>query len=77
MNQQYAPATSPPEKACSICLSAGHSSDACPALQEDDNAATPQAYAVNIYDNRPLQNLFGRDCPDYLGWRDNPNVPPQ
>ena len=40
-------------RVCGICTSVEHPTDACPTLQEDENHATPQAYAANIYNNRP------------------------
>nr|KYP36007.1 Copia protein [Cajanus cajan] len=52
-NQKSAP---PPEKVCGICTSINHPTDACPSLQDSSTGPdAPQAYAANIYNNRPAQ----------------------
>ncbi|XP_020209311.1 uncharacterized protein LOC109794259 [Cajanus cajan] len=50
-NQKSAP---PPAKLCGICTSCNHPTDACPSLQDSSTSPdAPQAYATNIYNNRP------------------------
>jgi len=42
---------------CGICSPIDHFTDCCPTLQEIEvvGGVPPQAYAINIYNNRPLQ----------------------
>ncbi|XP_057423581.1 uncharacterized protein LOC130717384 [Lotus japonicus] len=59
-------------KVCGICTK-DHNTDVCPSLQEptDEN---PEAYAANIFNNRPQQNYdlsYNRYNP---GWRNHPNL---
>nr|KYP36884.1 Retrovirus-related Pol polyprotein from transposon opus [Cajanus cajan] len=48
-------------RVCGICTSINHPTDACPSLQDSSaGSEAPQAYATNIYNNRPQ-----RVCIDY------------
>nr|KYP35774.1 hypothetical protein KK1_043180 [Cajanus cajan] len=41
-------------RVCGICTSVNHPTDACPSLQDSSaGPEAPQAYATNIYNNRP------------------------
>nr|KYP56240.1 hypothetical protein KK1_002477 [Cajanus cajan] len=43
-----------PTKVCGIFTSINHPTDACPSLQDSSACPdAPQAYAANIYNNRP------------------------
>ncbi|XP_051137535.1 uncharacterized protein LOC127255828 [Andrographis paniculata] len=57
-------------KACGICTSAGHPTDACPTLQEgyavDVNAANYGVNGPQVYN--PYSNTYNP------GWRDHPNL---
>nr|KYP53267.1 hypothetical protein KK1_024894 [Cajanus cajan] len=69
-NQKSAP---PPAKVCGIC-------DACPSLQDSSiGPDAPQAYAANIYNNRPTQQQqqqsYDLSSNRYNpGWRNHPNL---
>ncbi|XP_020205042.1 uncharacterized protein LOC109790320 [Cajanus cajan] len=50
-NQKYASVA----WVCNICTSNDHHTDSCPPLQQPSDVHAPQAYAANIYNNRPAQ----------------------
>ncbi|XP_057452083.1 uncharacterized protein LOC130743880 [Lotus japonicus] len=60
------------EKVCGICTK-DHNTDVCPSLQEptDEN---PEAYAANIFNNRPQQNYDLSSNRYNPGWRNHPNL---
>ncbi|XP_020209148.1 uncharacterized protein LOC109794093 [Cajanus cajan] len=74
-NQKSAP---PPAKVCGICTSINHPTDACPSLQDSSTGPdAPQAYAANIYNNRPPQKQQNYDLSSNRynpGWRNHPNL---
>ncbi|XP_020206813.1 uncharacterized protein LOC109791870 [Cajanus cajan] len=75
-NQKSAP---PPAKVCGICTSINHPTDACPSLQDSSTGPdAPQAYAANIYNNRPPQQQqqnYDLSSNRYNpGWRNHPNL---
>nr|KYP33181.1 hypothetical protein KK1_045989 [Cajanus cajan] len=75
-NQKSAP---PPAKVCGICTSISHPTDACPFLQDSSiGPDAPQAYAANIYNNRPpqqqQQNYDFSSNRYNPGWRNHPNL---
>jgi len=53
VNQKFVSVT----RVCDICTSNDHSTNSCPSLQQPVGSDThsPQAYAANIYNNRPQQ----------------------
>ncbi|KAF1885939.1 hypothetical protein Lal_00018480 [Lupinus albus] len=51
MNQHKPPIT----RVCGICTSRDHYSDVCPSLMEPRTSDHIEAYAANIYNNRPQQ----------------------
>ncbi|XP_057444204.1 uncharacterized protein LOC130736387 [Lotus japonicus] len=59
-------------KVCGICTK-DHNTDVCPSLQEptDEN---PEAYAANIFNNRPQQNYDLSSNRYNPGWRNHPNL---
>nr|KYP35232.1 hypothetical protein KK1_043745 [Cajanus cajan] len=74
-NQKFASVS----RVCGICTSINHPTDACPSLQDSfAGPEAPQAYAANIYNNRPAhQQQQNYDL--YLdrynpGWRNHPNL---
>ncbi|XP_020209334.1 uncharacterized protein LOC109794287 [Cajanus cajan] len=75
-NKKSAP---PPAKVCGICTSISHPTDVCPSLQDSSTSPdAPQAYAANIYNNRPphqQQHNYDLSSNKYnLGWRSHPNL---
>ncbi|XP_020209423.1 uncharacterized protein LOC109794384 [Cajanus cajan] len=66
-------------RVCGICTSNDHHTDSCPSLQQPSDVHAPQAYAANIYNNRPTQQQqqqnydlsSNRHNP---GWRNHPNL---
>uniref|UniRef100_A0A151UEQ5 Retrotransposon gag domain-containing protein n=1 Tax=Cajanus cajan TaxID=3821 RepID=A0A151UEQ5_CAJCA len=75
-NQKSAP---PPAKVCGICTSISHPIDVCPSLQDSSTSLdAPQAYAANIYNNRPPQQQqlnYDLSSNRYnSGWRNHPNL---
>nr|KYP32001.1 hypothetical protein KK1_047422 [Cajanus cajan] len=66
-------------KVCGICTSINHPTDACPSLQDSSTGPdAPQAYAANIYNNRPPQQQqqnYDLSSNRYNpGWRNHPNL---
>ncbi|KAF1888991.1 hypothetical protein Lal_00039646 [Lupinus albus] len=57
MNQQKQPIA----RVCGICTSPDHYSDVCPSLLEPRTTDHPEAYAANIYNNRPNQQQQNYD----------------
>ncbi|KAF1881735.1 hypothetical protein Lal_00032206 [Lupinus albus] len=57
MNQQKQPMA----RVCGICTSPDHYSDVCPSLLEPRTTDHPEAYAANIYNNRPNQQQQNYD----------------
>ncbi|KAF1898688.1 hypothetical protein Lal_00028221 [Lupinus albus] len=73
MNQQKQPMA----RVCSICTSPDHYSDVCPSLLEARTTNHPEAYAANIYNNKPNQQHQNYDPSSSrynLGWRNHPNL---
>ncbi|KAF1877096.1 hypothetical protein Lal_00033654 [Lupinus albus] len=73
MNQQKQPMA----RVCGICTSPDHYSDVCPSLLEPRSADHPEAYAANIYKNRPNQQQQNYDPSSSRynpGWRNHPNL---
>nr|KYP36259.1 hypothetical protein KK1_042634 [Cajanus cajan]KYP36261.1 hypothetical protein KK1_042636 [Cajanus cajan] len=75
-NQKAAP---PPSKVCGICTSISHPTNACPSLQDSSTGPdAPQAYAANIYNNRPphqQQHNYDLSSNKYNpDWRSHPNL---
>ncbi|KAF1864735.1 hypothetical protein Lal_00039901 [Lupinus albus] len=73
MNQQKQPMA----RVCGICTSPDHYSDVCPSLLEPRTTDHPEAYAANIYNNRPNQQQQNYDPSSSrynLGWRNHPNL---
>ncbi|XP_020209430.1 uncharacterized protein LOC109794391, partial [Cajanus cajan] len=65
-------------RVCGLCTSNDHHTDSCPSLQQSSDVNAPQAYAANIYNNRPMQQQqqncdlsSNRYNP---GWRNHPNL---
>jgi len=63
---------------CGICSSTDHLTDCCPTLQETEVVGgLPQAYAANIYNNRPSQQQQSWDLSSNKynpSWRNHPNL---
>ncbi|KAF1877029.1 hypothetical protein Lal_00033582, partial [Lupinus albus] len=63
---------------CGICTSPDHYSDVCPSLLEPITS-DHEAYAANIYNNRPNQQQqnYNPSLSRYNpGWRNHPNLKP-
>ncbi|KAF1862430.1 hypothetical protein Lal_00026964, partial [Lupinus albus] len=58
----------PMARVCGICTSPDHYSDVCHSLLEPRTTDHPEAYAANIYNNRPNQQQYNP------GWRNHPNL---
>ncbi|KAF1854915.1 hypothetical protein Lal_00028238 [Lupinus albus] len=60
-------------RVCGICTSSDHYSDMCPSLHEPRTGDHPEAYAANIYNNRPPHQQQHYDPPSSStynpGWR--------
>ncbi|XP_022880391.1 uncharacterized protein LOC111397619 [Olea europaea var. sylvestris] len=56
-------------KACGICSVAGHPTDMCPTLQEDE-----QFNAVGSFPGQPQRNYNPYSNTYNLGWKDHPNL---
>ncbi|KAF1886085.1 hypothetical protein Lal_00021367 [Lupinus albus] len=60
-------------RVCGICTSSDHYSDMCPSLLEPRTGDHPEAYAANIYNNRPPHQQQHYDPPSSStynpGWR--------
>ncbi|KAF1874320.1 hypothetical protein Lal_00013761 [Lupinus albus] len=60
-------------RVCGICTSSDHYSDMCPSLLEPRTGDHPEAYAANIYNNRPPHQQQHYDTPSSStynhGWR--------
>ncbi|KAF1883464.1 hypothetical protein Lal_00013358 [Lupinus albus] len=60
-------------RVCGICTSSDHYSDMCHSLLEPRTGDHPEAYAANIYNNRPPHQQQHYDPPSSstynLGWR--------
>ncbi|KAF1858877.1 hypothetical protein Lal_00043012 [Lupinus albus] len=60
-------------RVCGICTSSDHYSDMCPSLLEPRTGDHPEAYAANIYNNRPPHQQQHYDPPSSstynLGWK--------
>ncbi|KAF1893092.1 hypothetical protein Lal_00035527, partial [Lupinus albus] len=69
INQQ----TSSMARVCGICTSSDHYSDMCPSLLDPRTGDLPEAYAANIYNNRPPHQQQHYDPPSSStynpGWR--------
>ncbi|KAF1870807.1 hypothetical protein Lal_00042037, partial [Lupinus albus] len=50
-------------RVCGICTSSDHYSDMCPSLLEPRTGDHPEAYAANIYNNRPPHQQQHYDPP--------------
>ncbi|KAF1883475.1 hypothetical protein Lal_00043657, partial [Lupinus albus] len=64
-------------RVCGICTSTDHYSDVCPYLLEPRTTNHPEAYAANIYNNRPnqqQQNYYPSSRRYNPGWRNHPNL---
>ncbi|KAF1868033.1 hypothetical protein Lal_00015283 [Lupinus albus] len=61
------------ERVCGICTSSDHYSDMCPSLLEPRTGDHPEAYATNIYNNRPPHKQQHYDPPSSStynpGWK--------
>ncbi|KAF1870530.1 hypothetical protein Lal_00025637 [Lupinus albus] len=60
-------------RVCGICTSSDHYNDMCPSLLEPRTGDHPEAYAANIYNNRPPHQQQHYDPPSSStynpGWR--------
>nr|KYP44872.1 hypothetical protein KK1_033613 [Cajanus cajan] len=66
-------------RVCGICTSNDHHTDSCPSLQQPSDVHGPQAYAANIYNNRPAQQQqqqnYDLSSNRYNpAWRNHPNL---
>ncbi|KAF1877156.1 hypothetical protein Lal_00015818 [Lupinus albus] len=67
----------PMARVCGICTSPDHYSDVCLSLLEPRTTDHPEAYAANIYNNRPNQQQQNYDPSSSRynpGWRNHPNL---
>lgn len=72
MVKQLATENMPGAKACGICLMAGHTTDVCPTLQEDESAQ--QANTMGNYQAQPQRKYDPFSNTYNQGWMDNPNL---
>jgi len=65
-------------RVCGVCTSNDHYTDSCPSLQQSaaSDPHSPQAYAANIYNNRPQQQQnYDLSSNRYNpSWRNHPNL---
>jgi len=81
INQLVANQKAAPIKVCGIFSLGDHFMDSCPTLQHVTTSATsdtPQAYAVNIFNNnkphKKQQNRYLSINRYNPGWRNHPNI---
>uniref|UniRef100_A0A151UIN2 Uncharacterized protein n=1 Tax=Cajanus cajan TaxID=3821 RepID=A0A151UIN2_CAJCA len=55
INQKSSSSSTSLARVYSICTSNDHHTYLCPSLQQPSDVHAPQAYAANIYNNRPVQ----------------------
>nr|KYP42920.1 hypothetical protein KK1_035669 [Cajanus cajan] len=78
INQKSSSSSASVARVYGICTSNDHHTDLCPSLQQPADVHAPQAYAANIYINRPAQQQqqnYDLSSNRYNpGWKNHPNL---